>query len=152
MLNWIQTFLRRRASRRLFESYVSISDIDAETVSVLKAGAGVPGPVQPPIIVVERGDVSAFESVDDARRWMEAVDVRNGAYAAYDSQGYLLRLWASEPVVMVIGREPGLSAVETLDRALRAFMDATGEDSSAVADLTHDALLALFISRFGYSR
>lgn len=45
-----------------------------------------------PIIVDEHGDMSFFESVEHAERKLEAIDVRNEEYVAYDSEGRLLRV------------------------------------------------------------
>jgi hypothetical protein len=46
----------------------------------------------PPIIIVEEDcDVSVYTTVHDAEIAMEPIDVRNGIYTAYDSQGRLLR-------------------------------------------------------------
>jgi len=45
-----------------------------------------------PIIVDERGNLMIFESVKDAEVSLEAVDVRNNEYIAFDSEGRLLRL------------------------------------------------------------
>lgn len=45
-----------------------------------------------PVIVDERGDVLFFESVERAEGKLEAIDVRNEEYVAYDSEGRLLKL------------------------------------------------------------
>jgi hypothetical protein len=44
----------------------------------------------PPIIIVEDLDVSVYTTVLDAEIAMEPIDVKNGVYTAYDSQGRLL--------------------------------------------------------------
>lgn len=48
--------------------------------------------MKPPIIAYEHGDVLFFESVLDAERYLEPIDVANHVYTAYDSEGRLLRL------------------------------------------------------------
>ena len=42
-----------------------------------------------------------FESVEDAERYFEPIDVENDEYVAYDSDGRLLRLLARYPRVTV---------------------------------------------------
>ena len=48
--------------------------------------------MRPPIIVIEHGDVTIFESVAKAQNGLESIDVKNGEYVAYDRDGRLLRL------------------------------------------------------------
>ncbi len=45
-----------------------------------------------PIVVYDHGDVSIFESAEDAENYLEPIDVEREEYVAYDSEGYLLRL------------------------------------------------------------
>jgi hypothetical protein len=45
---------------------------------------------KPPIIAVSRGDLHAFETIAQAESYMEPVDVRNGEYVVFDSEGRLL--------------------------------------------------------------
>jgi hypothetical protein len=46
--------------------------------------------MKPPIIADSRGDVLVFETVALAESYMEPVDVRNGDYVVFDSEGRLL--------------------------------------------------------------
>lgn len=48
--------------------------------------------IKAPIIIDEHGDTSIYESVKDAELDLEAIDVKNKEYVAYDSEGRLLRL------------------------------------------------------------
>lgn len=50
--------------------------------------------IKTPIIVVDRrgDDLSVYNSNEDAESHLEAVDVKNNEYRAYDSQGQLLAL------------------------------------------------------------
>ncbi len=48
--------------------------------------------MKPPIIITEHGDVSIFESPDDAQMYLEPIDVENGEYQAYDKDGHILNL------------------------------------------------------------
>ncbi len=57
--------------------------------------------ITPPIIVDEQGTATVFESVEDAERYLEPIDVRNGEYVAYDSEGRLLRLLPTSPRITI---------------------------------------------------
>lgn len=45
-----------------------------------------------PIILSDSGDLLIFESIDEALRYIEPIDVKNNVYRGFDSQGRLLRL------------------------------------------------------------
>lgn len=47
--------------------------------------------MQPPIVVDNKGDVSVFDSVEKAERYLEPIDIRNNEYVIYDGEGRLLR-------------------------------------------------------------
>ncbi len=49
-----------------------------------------------PIVVSEQGALLLFESVADAERYLEAIDVEDGRYVAYDSEGGVLRLTTTD--------------------------------------------------------
>ena len=48
--------------------------------------------MQPPIVVNNRGDIMFFASVKKVEQELEAVDVENREYIAYDSEGRLITL------------------------------------------------------------
>lgn len=48
--------------------------------------------MKPPIIVNEHGDVMIFASKSSAEIYLETIDVENGEYQAYDSEGTQLVL------------------------------------------------------------
>src|SRR5690606_19360688 len=48
-----------------------------------------------PIIVSENGDILVFPTVGEACAYLEPIDVKNGEYIAYDSDGQLLELKVS---------------------------------------------------------
>lgn len=50
--------------------------------------------IKPPIVIVDRrgDDISIHASIEDAQMHLEAIDVRNSEYRAYDSEGRLLDL------------------------------------------------------------
>ncbi|RFP11413.1 MULTISPECIES: hypothetical protein [unclassified Duganella] len=45
-----------------------------------------------PLVFDENGDVSLYWSLDEARRNIEEIDVRNNEYVAYDAAGRMLTL------------------------------------------------------------
>lgn len=68
------------------------------------------GPVQrpgisPPVIIDEHGTATIFESVENAERYLEPIDVRNKEYVAYDSEGRLLRLLPTSPRITIESAE-----------------------------------------------
>jgi hypothetical protein len=48
--------------------------------------------IRPPVFVVEGGDVSAHESLQDAMAALEGVDVEDGVYSVYDADGRRIAL------------------------------------------------------------
>jgi hypothetical protein len=48
--------------------------------------------VRPPIVIYENWDISIHVSPAQAESFLEPVDVRDGIYVGYDSEGYLLDL------------------------------------------------------------
>jgi hypothetical protein len=48
--------------------------------------------IRPPVFVVEGGDVSAHESLQDAMAALEGVDVEDGLYSVYDADGRRIAL------------------------------------------------------------
>ncbi len=48
--------------------------------------------VKPPLFAFEGGDVSIFHSVNELESTLEGIDVLNGAYEAFDSEGFRLEL------------------------------------------------------------
>ena len=49
-----------------------------------------------PILICESGDVHIYDSIDEAARSMESIDVLEGEYVVYDSEGYVLDLHVDE--------------------------------------------------------
>lgn len=50
--------------------------------------------IKPPVVIVDRrgNDISIHASIEDAQLHLEAIDVKNSEYRAYDSEGCLLAL------------------------------------------------------------
>jgi hypothetical protein len=55
-----------------------------------------------PIIIDNFGDVLIFDSVEKAERYIEPIDVLNGEYVAYDSEGRLLHPIIESPFKVVL--------------------------------------------------
>ena len=52
--------------------------------------------IKHPIFLDNFGDVLVFESVRDATRYIEPIDVTNNEYVGYDSEGRLLNLTVTD--------------------------------------------------------
>lgn len=48
--------------------------------------------MKPPIVIIEYWDISVHPSLEHAENFLEVVDVLDGIYTAYDSEGVLLEL------------------------------------------------------------
>ena len=55
-----------------------------------------------PIIVDENGDVSIYWTLEDAKKALEPIDVKNDEYIAYDGLGRLLLLEVISPYTITI--------------------------------------------------
>lgn len=51
--------------------------------------------IRPPLVVYNWGDVEVFPSVEAVKEYVEPVDVNNGEYLVFDSEGRILELQAS---------------------------------------------------------
>ena len=75
--------------------------------------------MKPPIILRDKqaGDAMVFESVDDVLSYVESVDVQDGVYEVFDSDGRLL-----EFEILEDHKEPGKRQhrLDNLPMALRA--------------------------------
>ncbi|MGO4223678.1 hypothetical protein AB4Y64_17725, partial [Lysobacter sp. TAF61] len=107
--------------------------------------------MHPPIVIDEHGDISLFPSVEAASRYLEPIDVRNNEYVAYDSAGFLLELVSTEPVVSIPGYLSELPRREQLAQVLRSFLERASGVPVPAEVTSPEGLLALFISKFGYT-
>jgi len=111
--------------------------------------------MKPPIIIVDGHDVSIYDSVEEAQVQLEAIDVRNGEYRAYDAEGRLLAmdivaekkrvLLGLIPTDVELVRMSDGEAAPTHERELRkaliAFLVATGSVAEVVDALTTSELV-----------
>ena len=52
--------------------------------------------MQPPIMVIEHGNIDIFDSISKAEKYLEPIDARNEEYEVYDKDGHLLKLDVEE--------------------------------------------------------
>lgn len=106
--------------------------------------------MQPPIIIDEHGDLSLFATVEAAARKIEPIDVRHDEYVAYDSEGFVLKLVPTEPVVTIAGRGSATARKAELAGSLRSFLERTGA-AGLPARASLEELLSICIARHGYT-
>jgi hypothetical protein len=96
--------------------------------------------------------------VDDAERYIEPVDVRNGEYRAYDATGAPLMIDVERddsqrhaPERVLIGDvEAGRAAPDELAKSVSAFLSDTGAPLPPTADLRE--VLQIARRRVGFTR
>ena len=86
-----------------------------------------------PFIVVEGRDVSMFPSLADLTGWVEATDVRDGIYQAFDAQGRVIELAAKSDVSAVTAKA-GEPAIERLRSLLIDYVVWVGPERVGVTD------------------
>ena len=104
-----------------------------------------------PIVVSEHGDISVFASVETAARKIEPIDVENGEYVAYDSDGFLLQLVPTHPTITISGRMPMPAKPEELHHLLSSFFARVEPEKDLGSAVSLNELLVHFIQRFGYT-
>lgn len=76
--------------------------------------------MRPPLVCAEGLDVHVFDSASDLIAWVEAIDVKEGAYECYDSEGRQLDLLVSgADQVFIEERTVEDAGVEALAKLLR---------------------------------
>jgi hypothetical protein len=93
------------------------------------------------LICAEGWDVHVFDSADELVAWVEAVDVKEGIYRCFDSDGTLLDLLVDElDRISVQERSPGGTDVVGLTKLLRESL-ATGRTPVETAGLDLTSLI-----------
>jgi hypothetical protein len=100
-----------------------------------------------PVVIVEPGDLHVFDTVEDAERDLEAVDVAEGGYTGYDSIGRLLDLQVDQGNKKLFGlfpmrvdlvrirlAEPETQRLGELREALIKFIRAASASPASEAD------------------
>lgn len=79
-----------------------------------------------PIIVDEHGSLIIFRTIYYAENYLEPIDVKNNEYIAYDSEGRLLKLLPTEPLITILDDESVPTHQEILKTKLMGFLVKTG--------------------------
>jgi hypothetical protein len=103
-----------------------------------------------PIIIDENGDITVYSTAQEAERAMEAIDVRNGEYKAYDADAFCLDLAVVDDRMSIFGTESvrlrylpdALARPAELQQALARFLVAIGHDRNEVQGAPLDKLIA----------
>ena len=98
----------------------------------------------PPIVIEESGDIEVYPTVETARRAIEAIDVLDGIYKAFDSDGRSLLLVAYGNLVSIEVPENPQPDPAGLERRLREYIVAVGPSRVGVANL-EDATLPVML-------
>jgi len=80
----------------------------------------------PPVFVIDGLDIGVFASVEEAVLQLEPVDVKQGEYSAYDSEGRLLGLAVDGGKVTAHLVDAQASHADELAGKLRGFLKAMG--------------------------
>jgi len=100
-----------------------------------------------PIIINENGDVNIYWSLADAETQIEAIDIKNAEYIAYDGLGRLLSLEVITPQVIRIKLdeyEP--THVDEAVDSLRNFVGIRFKKDADINTLSLTDLLALIVN------
>ena len=102
--------------------------------------------MQPPIFVVDAGDVLIFDSVEKAERYLEPIDFKHGGCPIYDSEGRLIKgevttHWFIERVKLkAVDTEPQHQAA--LREALIDFLKQVTQEDKSLHKITLDEAIA----------
>ena len=89
----------------------------------------------PPIVIDGDGFFDVYSTVGDACSWLEAVDVDDGLYEAFDSAGHSLRLFTEGRFVRIELPADSVSDPEGFARRIRSHIRQIGADRVGVADV-----------------
>jgi hypothetical protein len=98
----------------------------------------------PPIVIDEHGDIRIYPTVAIACQALEAIDVTNNEFEAFDSDGRALVLLAHENRVFMEVPPNSHPNPAELERRLRRYINALGADRMGVASL-HRSPLAVML-------
>ena len=105
-----------------------------------------------PIFITEDYDLGIYASIEDAKIYLESIDVANGIYIGYDSLGNLLSLSVSDneklnddDKIIITLSKPLKNCEKKLEKIIRDFLDymnnPVGKDLNySLADLTQYCL------------
>jgi hypothetical protein len=96
-----------------------------------------------PIVIDEHGDIQIYQTVAIACRSLEAIDVLNDEFEAFDSNGRALVLLAQENRVSLALPADSHPNPAELERRLRRYINAIGADRMGVANLDRAPLAVM---------
>jgi hypothetical protein len=109
--------------------------------------------MKPPIFIDEHGDITAFESVEHAELSLEAVDVRNQEYVAYDSDGKLLNVGVGPADSISISEiSPVVDAEQGLKQALLNVFARHAPAHNELERRDLHEIVSMFVKLYGYER
>jgi len=99
-----------------------------------------------PIIADNRGDLHVFESVDQAERYIEPIDVKNNEWTIYDSEGrsveaVITRRWGFPERVVLTARDQIPRHSNELRSRLITFLTRIGKVHDGLAELPLERLI-----------
>jgi hypothetical protein len=97
--------------------------------------------VRPPLFLDNRGDHLVFESVEAAQGYLEAIDVENGEYVGYDSEGRALSLSTTGNRVVVGAAEAQPEHAPELRQLLVDFSRALGVSEESLLHASLEELV-----------
>ena len=100
--------------------------------------------VVPPIVIYGDGDCDVFPTVPLACQAVEATDVDDGLYEAFDSQGRALRLVTERNQVFIELPANSVPESAALERRLRDHIGTVGADRVGIVNL-RDASLPMLL-------
>lgn len=89
-------------------------------------GSEVGQDVKPPIVVIEGDDVGVYPSQGAMSRHVEPIDVRDGIFEFYDSEGCLLRAVIDDDQRVQLVRCASACDPDELRRKISAYVRAVG--------------------------
>jgi hypothetical protein len=101
-------------------------------------------------VIDENGDITVYSSAEQARRSLEAIDVRDNAYEAFDSTGLRLVLAAEGDIVLPFIPGDGDADPSGFADRLRQFIKNVGPNRYGpldVQDASLDTLLAALVEK-----
>ena len=109
-----------------------------------------------PIIINDSGDVSFFQTVENAELYLEAIDVKNNEYVAYDANGNLLNLdletRGKPPIDYVVIRNHKKSTVNASTLRDLLISSLSQLNVSITEEISLESIIKKYIDIVGYTK
>lgn len=97
----------------------------------------------PPIVIIEGRDIRVYQSIAEASLELEAIDVIDGVYQAFDANGRRLRLVTNGILVSIeVPQDSPLEPVELVTQ-LRRYIQEVGVDHVGIEHVDDASLLEM---------